>query len=73
MEAIYALHNWTKPQRNWLDRLATQLKFETVIDGEFVNRTFARNGGSKGLDKILGGQLDSVMSTLVMELWPETG
>jgi len=49
--------------------LATQLKFETVIDGDFVNRNFARNGGSKGLDKILGGQLDSVMNTLVVELW----
>lgn len=73
MDAIYALYSWTKPQRNWLDRLATQLKFETVIDGEFVNRTFARNGGSKGLDKILGGQLDSVMNTLVVELWPEVG
>ena len=49
--------------------MATQLKFETVIDGDFVNRNLARNGGSKGLDKILGGQLDSVMNTLVVELW----
>ena len=53
--------------------MATQLKFETVIDGDFVNRNFARNGGSKGLDKILGGQLDLVMNTLVVELWPEAG
>jgi type I restriction enzyme R subunit len=73
MDKIYALHSWTKPQRNWLNRLAAQLKHETVIDGEFVNRTFARDGGSKGLDKILGGQLESVMTTLVAELWPDVG
>ena len=73
MEAIYTLHSWTKPQRNWLNRLATQLKYEVIIDSDFVNRTFAREGGSKGLDKILGGELEQVMNTLVVELWPDAG
>jgi len=56
-----------------LGRLASQLKHEVVVDGEFANRTFVRDGGSKRLDKLLGGQLDKVMTTLVVELWPETG
>lgn len=71
MENIYGMHGWTKPQRNWLNRLATQLKHEVVIDGDFVNRTFARDGGSQRLDKLLGGKLEEVMSTLVLELWPQ--
>jgi type I restriction enzyme R subunit len=69
MEGIYSQHSWTTPQRNWLNRLAKQLKHEVVIDDDFVNRTFSRDGGSKQLDKILGGKLGSVLETLGDRLW----
>jgi type I restriction enzyme R subunit len=71
MQRIYSLHAWTPVQRNWLDRLAKQLVHETVIDHEFVNRTFARDGGAKRLDKLLSGQLESVLEQLGGELWEE--
>ena len=73
MESIYAKDSWTKPQRSWLNRLATQLKHEVIIDSEFVNGVFARDGGRQQLDKILGGQLDDVMATLAVQLWSDAG
>jgi len=69
MQRIYSLHPWTPVQRNWLERLAKQLVHETVIDHEFVNRTFARDGGAKRLDKLLSGQLESVLDQLSEHLW----
>ena len=54
MQKIYGLHAWTPVQRRWLDRLAKQLTHEVVIDAGFVNRSFAKDGGAKRLDKLLG-------------------
>ena len=61
---------WTPVQRKWLERLAKQLTHELVIDQAFVNTAFANDGGAKQLDKLLGGQLDSVMRALAAGLWP---
>ena len=58
-------------QRTWLERLAKQLLHETVIDQVFVNRTFARDGGAKRLDKLLSGQLESVLDQLSEHLWQQ--
>ena len=70
MQKIYAQYAWTPVQRKWLDRLAKQLTHELVIDQAFVNNAFANDGGAKQLDKLLGGQLDSVMGALAAGLWP---
>lgn len=71
MQTIYALHPWTNAQRTWLDRLAKQLTHELVLDDAFINANFTSTGGAKGLDKVLGGQLTPVMSTLAAALWPD--
>ena len=71
MGRIYAQHSWTPVQRRWLDRLAKQLTHELVIDHTFVNTAFANDGGAKQLDRLLGGQLDVVMSELAEGLWPK--
>lgn len=73
MQKIYTLHNWTPVQRKWLDRLAKQLTHEIVIDQHFVNRAFARDGGAKRLDSMLGGDLDKVLDTLSENIWQATG
>lgn len=71
MQRIYAAHSWTPVQRKWLERLAKQLTHELVIDQAFVNAAFASDGGAKQLNKLLGGQLDVVMSELADGLWPK--
>lgn len=69
MQRIYAQRNWTHPQRQWLDRLAKRLVHEIVLDKCTLNEAFAPDGGTKRLDKMLDGQLDSVLGELVQHLW----
>jgi type I restriction enzyme R subunit len=69
MQRIYSLRAWTPVQRKWLDRLAKQLTHEVVIDPAFVNRAFAPDGGAKQLDKMLGGELDRVLTEVSANLW----
>ena len=69
MQQIYTLHRWTPLQRKWLDRLAKQLTHEVIVDQEFINRSFATNGGAKGLDKHLGNHLSEVLQALSEGLW----
>jgi type I restriction enzyme, R subunit len=71
MDRIYTSHQWTPAQRKWLQRLATQLVHEVIIDREFVNARFAEDGGAKRLDKILGEQLDTVLEELNEAIWPQ--
>ena len=69
MQRIYNLYSWTTAQRSWLDRIAKQLKHETVVDSSFLNEAFRQHGGSKQVDKVLGGQLDAVVRHLSEALW----
>ncbi|WP_176503818.1 type I restriction-modification system endonuclease [Cobetia sp. 5-11-6-3] len=69
MAHIYSTHDWTPKQRKWLDRLAKQLTHEVVIDEQFINQAFARDGGAKVLDKQLDNQLTSVLDELSEQLW----
>ncbi|HIF9343067.1 TPA: type I restriction-modification system endonuclease [Photobacterium damselae] len=71
MDSIYAMHSWTKPQLKWLERIAKQLKKEVVLQNEDINRSFAQAGGSKGLDKQLGGQLEQVLIALNDQIWQQ--
>jgi type I restriction enzyme R subunit len=70
MQKIYALHPWTQVQRKWLDRLAKQLSHEVVIDQQFVNRVFAKDGGAKTLNNVLDLKLDNILDTLAGSIWP---
>jgi type I restriction enzyme R subunit len=73
IQKIYSLHAWSPVQRKWLERLAKQLTHEVVIDQQFVNRAFAKDGGSKRLDALLGNQLNTVLDTLAANLWDAAG
>lgn len=69
MQKIYALQPWTPVQRKWLERLAKQLVHEVIIDPQQVNDAFRNDGGLKGLDRNLGGNLDLVLEALNDNLW----
>jgi type I restriction enzyme R subunit len=71
MDRIYVSHQWSVPQRKWLDRLAKQLVHEVIIDREFVNSRFSDHGGAKQFDKILSNQLDTVLDELSDAIWPQ--
>lgn len=71
MQRVYTLQPWTPVQRKWLDRLAKQLALEVVIDPAFVNRAFAKDGGAKQLDKLIGGELNRVLDEVTSHLWPQ--
>tara|TARA_R110000868_G_scaffold86703_1_gene243063 strand:+ start:289 stop:3765 length:3477 start_codon:yes stop_codon:yes gene_type:complete len=71
MQNIYTLQPWTTMQRKWLERLAKQLVHEVVIDPQQVNNAFRNDGGLRGLDRNLGGNLHSVLSTLNQHLWSQ--
>jgi type I restriction enzyme R subunit len=73
MQKIYALLPWTPVQRRWLERLAKQLVHEVIIDPQQVNDAFRNDGGLKGLDRNLGGNLDRVLEALNDNLWSAAG
>ncbi|SEJ54016.1 Type I site-specific restriction endonuclease, part of a restriction-modification system [Azotobacter beijerinckii] len=73
MQTIYALQPWTPMQRKWLERLAKQLVHEVVIDDRQIGEAFRSDGGSKQLDKRLGGHLAVVLEALNDNLWPQVG
>lgn len=73
MQKIYALQSWTPVQRKWLERLAKQLVHEVIIDPQQVNDAFRNDGGLKGLDRNLGGNLDRVLDALNDNLWSAAG
>ena len=69
MNKIFASHAWTPIQRNWLNKIAKQLKHEGLIDRDFVRQRFAKDGGDKKLDKLLDNQLDTVIKEINEYLW----
>lgn len=69
MQKIYASQSWKPVQKNWLDRIAKQLKHEVIVDRELINTSFREQGGVKQLDIILNNQLDEVISQLNEYLW----
>ena len=69
MDRILTQHSWNPNQRKWLERLATQLVHEVIIDREFVNQRFADDGGAKQMDKVLDHRLDTVLVAINDSLW----
>ncbi|MBI2391032.1 MAG: type I restriction-modification system endonuclease [Deltaproteobacteria bacterium] len=65
---------WTGPQRQWLERIAQQLKAETVVDREAMDTgAFQRDGGFRRIDRVFEGKLDDVLGELRSEIWRSAG
>jgi type I restriction enzyme R subunit len=67
-------HKFTDPQSKWLDRIAEQVKLETVVDRESLDRgQFQAQGGFARLNKVFDGKLEAVLGELAEEVWRDAG
>ena len=73
LQRILASRSWTKPQRDWLQRIANQTKVITIVDREALDDDallFRREGGGwSRLNKLFGGELDGVLQQFQREVW----
>ena len=74
LQRILASRSWSKPQRDWLQRIANQTKAITIVDREALDDDallFRREGGGwPRLNKLFGGELDGVLEQFQREVWP---
>jgi len=75
LEQILARRRWTPPQRKWLERIAQQLRAETIVDREALDRGQfkTQGGGFARIDKIFEGQLETLLGDLQDALWQSPG
>ena len=72
LQKILAKRAWTPPQRNWLNRIAKQMKQETVVDREALDRgQFKSDGGFNRLNKIFEGQMEAILGDLQEAAWED--
>ncbi len=77
LQTVLASRNWTTPQREWLKKLAAQTKANLLVDRDALDDPiliFKREGGGfKRLDKIFGGELESVLGQFNDAVWQPAG
>lgn len=64
--------SWTKPRRQWLERIAKQVKKEIIVDESNLQQgAFVSSGGYARIDKIFKGQLDDMLTELHTGIWQD--
>ena len=72
LQKILAKRAWTQPQQNWLERIAKQMKQETVVDRDALNQgQFKSKGGFNRLNKIFEGQMEAILADLQEAAWDD--
>lgn len=70
VERIMKRHAFTDPQRKWLNRIAAQLKHETVVDKAALDADqFKADGGFNHIDKKFDHKLEALLGELAEEVW----
>ena len=65
-------HRFTDPQSKWLDRIAKQIKLETVVDKASLDAgQFKAEGGFARLNKVFDGRLEAVLDDLAEQVWKD--
>jgi type I restriction enzyme R subunit len=73
MRSIMASRPWTEPQKRWLTRIGEQVGKEIVVDREAIDKEpFIADGGFTRLNKVFGGELESILAGINEELWKKT-
>jgi type I restriction enzyme R subunit len=74
VQRIRKLHPLTDPQSKWLERIAKQVKLETVVDRASLDvGQFKAEGGFARLNRVFDGKLESLLAELAEEVWKDTG
>jgi type I restriction enzyme R subunit len=70
LQEILRSRCWTPPQRQWLAKIANQIREETVVDREALNHgVFGASGGFTRINKAFDGQLESILGDLHDRIW----
>lgn len=63
-------HEFTRVQKQWLERIAKQLKQETIVDRAALNSgRFATDGGFERFNKVFDGKLEMILGDLHENIW----
>jgi len=74
VQRLRKAHKFTDPQAKWLDRIAKQVKIETVVDKAALDTgQFKAEGGFARLNRVFDGKLEAVLSELADEVWRDAG
>ena len=72
-QKMLSVQNWTPPQRQWLQRIASQTKANLLVDRDALDDpdlVFRKEGGGfTRLNKIFNGELDSVLQNFNDLIW----
>jgi type I restriction enzyme R subunit len=64
----------TDPQNKRLDRIACQVKHETVVDrASLEDGQFKAEGGFARLNKVFDGKLETLLGELAEGVWKDAG
>lgn len=73
MRTIMASRQWTEPQKRWLKRIGEQIEKEVVVDRQAIDKEpFIADGGFNRLNKVFGGELESILAGINEEMWKRT-
>jgi type I restriction enzyme R subunit len=71
---ILGSRSWTEVQKKWLKRIEEQITRELVVDRAALDEEpFAKDGGFQRLNKVFGGQLETVLGDINDEIWKRAG
>ncbi len=74
VQRLRKTHKFSDPQSKWLERIAKQVKLETVVDRTSLDAgQFKADGGFARLNKVFDGKLDTLLGELADEVWKDTG
>ena len=67
---ILASRDWSRPQQQWLKRIASQMKKEIVVDKDALNKAqFREAGGFNRINKIFNGELSQILENMTDLVW----
>lgn len=71
MKKILASQLWTPPQRKWLERIGKQMKAETIVDREALDKGEfkTQGGGFERLNKVFDGDLENIVIQIHKNIW----